>query len=773
MLFRRRLVFFSPSYHQAVARNSSALLEQFRLLLGNNSKPVTTRECKQIHARLAVSQCLSEIHLTNTLVNLYCKCGEFNHACLLFDQMPWKNVVSWTTLISANIRAGSFGKAMEVFKEMCAMGERPNQYTFSALLKGCANPAFRNVGLQIHGLIVHFGLEKDKFAGSCLVHMYSNIENHLQDAGHIFNELLEKDRVTWNVMIFGFAQVSNSSTVVRLFSEMQEVDGLKPDEFTLMNLLKCCSSLEEVKQIHGLALKFGAESGVVMGGALVDLYAKCRDINSCKKLFDSMEEKDGFVWSSIMSGYIKNSRGEEAVHFFMDLCRQGMKLDKHILSSTLKACTEIEDFNRGIQVHAHMIKYGHQNDCFVASVLLTLYANFSELEDARKLFRRIRDRDIVAWNSMILAYAQMEEGSARCMQLLQELRQTSFLQIDGATIVAILKSCQKESDLATGCQIHSLTVKSGIYLYTLAGNALIRMYSECGEIDDAYKAFNDIIWKDDSSWSSIIGTYHQNEMGLEALTLCKEMLADGITFTSYSLPLCLTACSRLSAIKMGRQFHVFVIKSGLNIDVYVGSSIIDMYAKCGNLEESEKAFGEQPEPNEVVYNALISGYAHHGKAEEAREAFNEMERKGLIPNLLTFLAVLSACSHVGYVEESLYYFTLMYQTYKIRPEAEHYSCLIDVYGRAGRLEEAYQLVQKDGSESAWRTLLSACRNYGNTEIAEKSAMKIIELNASDHASYVLLSNMYTGEGKWDEALKWRMKMAKVGVKKDPGSSWLI
>ncbi|XP_027360299.1 pentatricopeptide repeat-containing protein At2g13600-like [Abrus precatorius] len=749
------------------------LFEPFLLSLGKSSNPFTLRECNQIHAKLIVSQCISQTHLTNTLLNLYSKFAHFRHAHLLFDQMPHRNVVSWTTLISAYLRNGFLPKAFEMFNQMRASNERPNEYTLSVLLRACATPALWDLGLQIHGLVVRFGFERDKFAGSSLVYMYFNSGSDLGDACRVFHGLLERDLVVWNVMISGLAQVGDFGMVQRLFSEMWEIQGLKPDDSTFVSLLKCCSSLEEVKQIHGLVCKFGAEVDAVVGSALVDLYAKCGDVGSCMKIFDSMEEKDSFVWSSIISGYTMNNRGEEAVHFFKDMCRQRVKPDQHVLSSTLKACVEIGDLNTGVQVHGQMIKNGHQNDCFVASVLLTLYASFGELVDVENVFRRIDDKDIVAWNSMILAHAQLEQGSGPSMKLLQELRRTTSLQIQGATVVSVLKSCENKSDLPAGRQIHSLIAKLSISRHTLVGNALVHMYSQCRQIGDAFKAFVDIVWKDDSSWSSIIGTYKQNGMESEALQLCKEMLADGITFTSYSLPLCISACSQLSAIHVGKQFHVFALKSGYSHDVYVGSSIIDMYAKCGTMKESEKVFGEQVEPNLVIYNAMICGYAHHGKAQEAVEEFSRLEKNALTPNHVTFLAVLSACSHSGYVEDTLHFFTLMLQKYKIRPESEHYSCLVDAYGRAGRLEEAYQIVQKDGSESAWRTLLSACRNHNNTEIGEKSAMKMIELNPSDHASYILLSNIYVGEGKWVEALECRNKMAKIRVKKDPGSSWLI
>ncbi|GAU29813.1 hypothetical protein TSUD_223590 [Trifolium subterraneum] len=477
--------------------------------------------------------------------------------------MPYRNIVTWTTLISSHLKYGSVPKAFEMFNYMRAFDESPNEYTFSVLLRACSNREFWNAGLQIHGLVVRCGLERDKFSGSSLVYMYFKGGNNIRDAWRVFDELLERDVVAWNVMISGFALVGDFCMVQRLFSEMSEVQGLKPDNSTFVSLLKCCSLLQELKQIHGLLYKFGAEVDVVVESAMVDLYAKCGDVSSCRMIFDSMEEKDNFVWSSMISGYTMNNRGEEAVHFFKDMCRQRVKLDQHVLSSTLKACVEIEDLNTGVQVHGLMIKNGHRNDCFVASVLLTLYASFGELRDVEKLFRGIGNKDIVAWNSMILAQARPGRGSGRSMELLQELRRTTILKIEGATLVAVLKSCENESDLPAGRQLHSLIVKSSVYHHTLVGNALVHMYSECRQINDAFKVFVDIVYKDDSSWSSIIGTYKQNGMESKALALCKEMLAEGINFTSYSLPLCISACSQLSAICEGKQLHVVKLHSNL------------------------------------------------------------------------------------------------------------------------------------------------------------------------------------------------------------------
>lgn len=676
-------------------------------------------------------------------------------------------------MITYYIHHGFFKTSLQVFKEMLSSGEKPNQFTLSVTVRACTKLHFLQMGVQIHGVIVRWGLERDEYAGSSLVDMYFKVAGELEDAWSIFDELYRRDSVTWNVMISGFAQVGDYNEVLRLFASMQIVDGLSPNDFTFTSLLKCCCCLMDVEMIHGLALKFGSEYDVVVGSSLVDLYGKCGNVDSSRKILDSMRRRDNFLWSSMISGYSRNGYGEEAISLFKYMCQEGVELDQHALSSALKACVDIGGTEMGFQIHGQMVKYGYQRDCIVSSVLLNLYASSKQMVEAEKVFRRISDADIVSWNSMLMGYAQMDSSSISCIELYRELNRTTVLENDGTTLVAVLKFCQRESNLQVGLQIHAEIIKSGFCHETIIGNAVINMYSMCGSVEDARKAFRTMVHRDDISWSSIIGVSEGNGMELEALRLCKEMLAAGIHLSCFSLPSCITACSGLSAMDLGKQFHSFAIKLCFGTDLYVGSSLIDMYAKCGSMENSVQAFDEQQNPNVVTFNALISGFAQHGNADEAIKTFEKMEKMNVIPNKITFIAVLSACGHVGFVEKSLYVFELMQQKYGIEPDTEHYSCLVDVLGRAGRLDEAQKMMQRNEGCSAWRTLLSACRNYGNTEIGEISARRVMELNPKDHASYVLLANLYSGVGKWEEARKVRQTMAEIGIRKDPGSSWLM
>ncbi|VFQ93508.1 unnamed protein product [Cuscuta campestris] len=752
-------------------------------LLQKHLKSKSITLCKEIHAALLKSPSYDhQVHVSNTLLSFYSECGDFSAARKLFDKMPQKDVVTWTSMISSSVRYGDPEKALNLFKEMLRKNENPNPYTFSTIIRACTSCSLIELGKQVHGLILKYGLAKNEYTGSSLVDFYKKVGDNLSDAFCVFNGLSERDLVIWNIIISGFAQSGDVNKVLSLFEEMRKADGLMPNDFTLTSLLKCCFSGKDVEQVHCLAMKSGFDGDIVVGSALVDVYGKCGDLGSGEKVFESMEVKDAFAWSSIVTGHVRTGSDTRAIVLFKGMLSQGVRPDQHILSSTLRACAEIGFLETGIQIHSQTIKNGYQRDCFVNTGLINLYAGGNRISEVEKLFRSMENKDIVVWNTMIMCYAELEEegdssssSSSLCVSLLRELlNQTPLLSPNEATFVTVMNSCKTVLDSPIAIQVHCLITKNFETNRTSIGNALIKMYSNCKNIECAHKAFNDIVHKDEISWSSLIGAYQQNGFGFIALQIFKEMLENGIPPTNFSLPLTFAACGKISAVDIGKQIHSLICKLGFHRDIYVKSSLIDMYAKCGYMEDSEMAFEEQGEPNEVFFNSLISGFAKGGNAVKAVKLFQEMVKMRFLPNPVTFLSVLSACSHAGMVEESLLIFKLMNERYGLGPEKEHYGCLIDVLGRAGRLEEAYEVVGS-GNECvfAWKTLLNACRSYEDVKIAEKCARKVLEIDPKDPSPYLVLSNMYSREGRWEEASKLRQKMMQIGMKKDLGSSWLM
>ncbi|XP_068643829.1 pentatricopeptide repeat-containing protein At4g13650-like [Aristolochia californica] len=746
----------------------------FSVLLQKHCKSKSNEKCEQIHSRLITHGTISDTFFANTLISFYSRCGDLRGAQKVFDKILHKNVVSWTSIVTAYVHNGSFEPAIKLFKRMICSGARPNQFTFSVAIHASTSLEVLEVGLQIHGLVIRFGLERDEFTGSSLVDMYFKM-GLMHSACCIFYYLIYKDIVSWNIMISGFSQAGDLDEVLRLFYAMR-LEGMAPNGFTCASMLKCCYTVQEVEQIHGLTLKSAFECDVVLGSALIDAYLRCHNMGSGQKVFNSMPEKDGFVWCAAISGYVRNGEGKEALNLFKKMRRQQITADQYALSGALKACSVNQDLETASQLHALVLKFGYLTDCLVASVLLDLYSDFSRMGDAEKIFRKIHDRDIVAWNSMIMGYAQMEEYAPACISLFRELILTAGVKPDGCTFIAVLKSCRSKLDLGTGRMIHGQAVKSVHGSETSVGNAIINLYSKCGAIYESDRAFETMYRRDEVSWSTIIGAFEQNGLELEALRRCREMAVAGFGPTQFSFASCISACSGLAALDVGRQFHSLMIKAGFGGEVYVGSSVVDMYAKCGNIEDSICAFHDLNNPNIVAYNTMISGLAQHGRAEKAILIFKELEKTETAPNKTTFICLLTACSHVGLLEESMFFFDMMCDNYKIEPESEHYCCLVDVLGRAGKLDDAYKIISGclyNVGVSVWRTLLSACWKYKNVSIGEESAKRVMQLDPDDHASYVLLSNLYSEAGLWKESLEVRKKMAKIGVRKDPGSSWVI
>ncbi|KAK1295293.1 Pentatricopeptide repeat-containing protein [Acorus calamus] len=759
------------------ASQSSSTPTNLSLLFQKLSNSNSLKQCNQIHALLVVSDAISDVYFTNNLLNLYSNCPNIAHARFLFDESLQRNVVTWTSMITGYVRRSAFESALWVFKTMIREAqERPNQFTYSVSVRACMGARSFQLGLQIHALVLRSGFENDGFAGSALVDMYCKM-GRLGNALRVFDGLMFKDLVSWNLMIAGFAEIGDVEAVMRMFDEMRW-RGLEPNGFTMSSLLKCCRFTREIERIHGFVVKnVVVELDKVLGGALVDAYGKCGDVKSSRRLLDCMVKKDAFAWSSMISNYVKCGSGEKAVILFKEICGLGEQSDEHVLSGALKACVEMGEIDLGTQIHSHIVKFGYGRNCLVSSILLDLYSDFGRIVDAEKLFRRILNRDRVSWNSMIAAYALFEDYVVECLKLFCEFQRSEGMKPDGMTFVAVLRACSSGLDLCRGLQIHAQIIKSSYSSETYVSNAVIDMYAKCNSINDAQRAFETMVCRDEASWSSIIGSYAHVGEELKALKLWKDMFESGVHPSSFSFPLFLSACSNLASVDSGKQCHSLIIKSAYASEVYTGTAIVDLYAKCGSMDDSIKSFLEICIPNTATFNALILGLAEHGHVREAINIFYEIEKMGIKPDKITFIALLSGCRHAGLLDESLIFFDIMQLKYAIEPGTEHYACLVDAFGRTGRLDEAYDMVLRtqaaSSSASIWKALLGACLNYKNLTVGVASAKKLMELEPHDHAPYVLLSNLYSSTGRWEKALELRDWMAKSGVLKDPGSSQLI
>lgn len=405
-----------------------------------------------------------------------------------------------------------------------------------------------------------------------------------------------------------------------------------------------------------------------------------------------------------------------------------------------------------------------------------MYSSCGQLKDAQKLFDEMPSRNVVSWTSMINGYVNNgcpREAFLLFKRLLLDER-GSLDGVDGVAASSVLLACSFLSEKNTTRGVHGFVMKGGLDGDLRVGNTLIDAYGKCGEVEDSEKVFDVMAEKDLVSWNSMIALYAQHGYANEAIGAFRSLVwNDGIVFNAVTLSAVLLACAHSGALQIGKCIHDQVIKMKLENNVYVGTSIIDMYCKCGRTNMARRVFDRMTNKNVKCWSAMIAGYGMHGQATEALAVFSDMIKAGIKPNSITFISVLTACSHAGLVDEGWNWFCAMQHRFKVEPTVEHYGCMVDLLGHAGRIKKAYDLILEmrvRPDSVIWCSLLASCRMHKNVEIGEISVRKLFELDPNNSGYYTILSNIYGDAGRWDDVERMRVFMKKNGFLKSPGYS---
>ncbi|XP_058092997.1 pentatricopeptide repeat-containing protein At3g26782, mitochondrial [Magnolia sinica] len=483
-------------------------------------------------------------------------------------------------------------------------------------------------------------------------------------------------------------------------------------------------------------------------------------------------------WNSAIADLARSGSPVESLLAFSSLRSLPLSPNHSTFPPAIKSATALSDLRSGGQLHHLALVSGVQSDVFVSSALVDMYAKCGELGDARKVFDEMPHRNVVSWTSMIVGYVQ--NGAAREAVLLfkdflvDEGERDRAVEMDGVAVVAVLSACSRVLERQATRGVHGFLVKRGFEGELGVGNTLMDAYAKCGELGIARKVFDGMGEKDVVSWNSLIALYAQNGLSAEAIDLFAQMLKDGdVSYNAVTLSAVLLACAHSGALQLGKCIHNQVIRMGLEENVFVATSIIDMYCKCGRVKMAKGAFNRMKEKNVKTWTAMVAGYGMHGRGKEALQVFCEMQRAGIPPNYITFVSVLAACSHAGLVKEGWYWLNAMSKDFGIDPGVEHYGCMVDLLGRAGCLNEAYNLIKGmkvTPDFVVWGALLGACRIHKNVELGEISAKKLFELDPKNCGYYVLLSNIYADAGRWNDVERMRVLMKNRGLVKPPGYS---
>nr|AYM00516.1 pentatricopeptide repeat protein [Salvia miltiorrhiza] len=442
--------------------------------------------------------------------------------------------------------------------------------------------------------------------------------------------------------------------------------------------------------------------------------------------------------------------------------------DSVTYAELIKCCIARGAVKQGKQVHHHVFSNGYEPKTFLINTLVNMYVKFNLLDEAQVLFDRMLERNVVSWTTMIAAYSNSEHKYKALQMLIMMLR--DGVRPNMYTYSSVLRASEEISTLK---QLHCCIIKVGLELDVFVRSALIDVYCKWGEPKAALYIFDEMGTSDIVVWNSIIGGFSQNSDGDEALNLFIRMKRTGFWADQSTLTSVLRGCTGLALLELGRQVHVHVIK--FDRDLVLNNALLDMYCKCGSLKDANAIFTRMVVKDVISWSTMVIGFAQNGYSRKAIDLFEAMRATGMKPNHITILGVLFACSHAGLVEDGQYYFESMKMDFGVDPGREHYGCMIDLLGRAGKLEEATKLIHEMKCEPdavTWRTLLGACRVHCDMDLAEYAAKKVLSLDPRDAGTYTLLSNIYANSQRWDEAAKLRRLMRDRGIKKEPGCSWI-
>ncbi|KAL8127383.1 hypothetical protein AgCh_014340 [Apium graveolens] len=511
--------------------------------------------------------------------------------------------------------------------------------------------------------------------------------------------------------------------------------------------------------------------------------ASCR--NQCStnpnliSLFNKYVDKTSVSsWNSVIAELARDGDSVEALRAFSSMRKLSVVPNRSTFPCAIKSCSALFDLHSGKQAHQQAFVFGLESDLFVSSALIDMYSKCGYLVDARTLFDELPQRNVVSWTSMFTGYVQNRLSHDALLLFKEFLKEEGEseeeVRIDSVALVSVLSACSRVSGKSITEGVHDFIIKRGFEGDTGVGNTLMDAYAKCGEVGVSRKVFDGMNEKDVISWNSMIAVYAQVGKSAEALELFYALVRDkNIHYNAVSLSAVLLACAHSGALQVGKCLHNQAIKMGLQETVYIGTSVVDMYCKCGRIEAAKRAFDQMKEKNVKTWSAMVAGYGAHGHAKEALDVFYRMNSAGVKPNYITFVSVLAACSHAGMLDEGNHWFSAMENKFGIEAGVEHYGCMIDLLGRAGRLDEAYNLIKKMKVKPdfvIWGSLLAACRMHKNVELGEISARKLFELDPKNCGYYVLLSNIYADAGRWEDVERMRIFMKNRGLTKPPGFS---
>ena len=618
---------------------------------------------------------------------------------------------------------------------------------------------------RIHGRIITGGHGDDLLCQTKLASTYA-LMGDMSRAVTVFETIENPDLYLWKVMLRWYLVGGKFTLAVGAYKRMRLADR-PPDNVVYAGVLKAAAELRDLRigeTLHGDIVKAGSPDGFLLN-SLLELYGKCGALESARSLFDEIPDRDVVSWTCMISAYVHNDRAAEGLLLFNRMRELNSEPNAFTVGILLAACSMLDTLHQGKWIHGYVIKRRMAANPFIATGLLDMYAKCRLLDDARRVYDLLPAIDLISWTAMISAYAQsgVPLRAVELFSIVTDLKPNSF------TIASALSASSQLGDPILGKNLHGLAVKLRLEEETQVRNALLTMYTRCRLFPYAYQLFESSPLRDVISWNTMIVGYSQNRLAEEALFLFKRMRsADGLTPDAVSLVGVLSACAHAGDLSAGTQCHADATKRGVIWNIFVATALLDLYAKSGDAAAARAVFNSTGSKNHVTWCAMISCSSAHGDPAESLALFHEMEANDLSHNDAVFTATLAACRHAGMLQEGQEVFHRI-----MHPSTKHYSSMVDLLSRTGRLEEAIEFMEnmpEEPSVAIWGAFLHGCRLHSRMELGESAIQRMLELHPQNASYYQLISNLYASEGRWSDAAKIRKLMKSRGLHKSPGYS---
>nr|AAT64016.1 putative pentatricopeptide repeat protein [Gossypium hirsutum] len=607
----------------------------------------------------------------------------------------------------------------------------------------------------------------------------------------------------YNAKILHFCQLGDLENAMELICMCKKSELETKTYSSVLQLCAGLKSFTDGKKVHSIIKSNSVGVDEALGLKLVSFYATCGDLKEGRRVFDTMEKKNVYLWNfmvseyakigdfkesiclfkimvekgiegkrpesafelfdklcdrdviswnSMISGYVSNGLTERGLGIYKQMMYLGIDVDLATIISVLVGCANSGTLSLGKAVHSLAIKSSFERRINFSNTLLDMYSKCGDLDGALRVFEKMGERNVVSWTSMIAGYTR-DGRSDGAIKLLQQMEKEG-VKLDVVAITSILHACARSGSLDNGKDVHDYIKANNMESNLFVCNALMDMYAKCGSMEAANSVFSTMVVKDIISWNTMIG----------------ELKPDSRTMACV-----LPACASLSALERGKEIHGYILRNGYSSDRHVANALVDLYVKCGVLGLARLLFDMIPSKDLVSWTVMIAGYGMHGYGNEAIATFNEMRDAGIEPDEVSFISILYACSHSGLLEQGWRFFYIMKNDFNIEPKLEHYACMVDLLSRTGNLSKAYEFIETlpiAPDATIWGALLCGCRNYHDIELAEKVAERVFELEPENSGYYVLLANIYAEAEKWEEVKRLREKIGKQGLRKNPGCSWI-